>query len=167
MTSLGQAFVFNADDLAANRQGRLSADQATMFANVAAYGRRRSRIVLPIFGLLLLGTVALAIVTSGPDAGIGPFVVIGVMGGFMILLVAVFARRSSRDQAVKATGRVFAVAGTFTFDSSMDGNWFVEIGGARFPVDRLQLEALDEDASYRAYFLGTQPYQTLLSLEKA
>jgi hypothetical protein len=162
---LGRAFGFDAADLEANRAGRLSAEQARMFGAVARYGRRRTRIVLPLFVALLLGTVVLAGKSSGPDTGAALAVVV-VMGTFMVLLVAFFARRSHRDQAVQAAGRVLGVEGPWERDSNWDGIWLVRIGGADFGVELLQEQALAKDAVYRAYFLPTQPRQTLLSIER-
>jgi hypothetical protein len=94
---LGRAFGFDAADLEANRNGQLSAEQARMFAAVASYGRRRSRVLIPFLVLLLVGTGVLAVTTSGADA-LPALAVVVVMGTFMVALVAFFGRRTHRDR---------------------------------------------------------------------
>ena len=162
---LGQAFGFDAADLEANRAGRLSPEQAQMFAAVASYGRRRTRVLLPLLAVLLLGTAALAAVTSGPDAA-PALAVVGVMGSFILLLVWFFARRTHRDQAVQATGEVVTVEGPWSHDSDWDGDWTVRVGEFAFGVELLQEQALAEGAAYRVHFLPTEPRPTLLSIER-
>jgi hypothetical protein len=163
---LGQVFGFDEADLEANRAGRLSAEQARMFAAVASSGRRRSRVLLPLLAVLLLGTAVLAAATSGPDAA-PALAVVGVMGSFMLLLVWFFARRSHHDQAVQAEGRVVKIEGPWSHDSTWDGDWTVRIGEFAFGVELLQEQALAEGATYRVHFLLTEPRPTLLSIERA
>ena len=162
---LGRVFGFDADDLRANRSGRLSDQQARLFANAAASGRRRTRVVLPLFFGLLIGTVVLALATSGPET-VGALAVVGVMGGFMVLLVAVFARRSARDEAVKAAGEVVAVEAPVTLDTIRDGFWIIAIGPFTFAADEDGYGALEDGGTYRAHLLPTEPHALLLSIER-
>lgn len=170
---LGSVFGFDADDLEANRAGRLSDEQRRGFTTVATMTRRRSRRVLPVFFLLLAGAAVLAVVGSGSAEGVeldaetlGPVAVVAVMGTFMVSLIVFFGRRARRDQAVHAAGRVLRTEGRFEYDPTWDGTWGVDIGGVRFLVELLQYQALDDEAAYSAYYLATQPHATLLSIEE-
>ena len=163
---LGRLFLFDAEDLQANLAGRLSASQAQGFAAAASSGRRRTRVVLPIFGLLLGGTVVLAAANSGPDTA-AALAVVGVMVTFLVLLVGFFARRQGHTEAVHADGRVYTIEGPFEYDPSLDGTWRIRVGEFTFGVELLQYEGLDADATYRFAFLPTEPNATLLSLERA
>jgi hypothetical protein len=170
--TLGRLFFFEAADLAANREGRLSEEQARGFAVMARVGRRQSRRILPVFAFLLAATLAVVVVSTTSTNGgfstdaIAPLAAAGVMILFMVSLVLFFRRRSQGDEAVRALGQVRTVEGGFEYDPSWDGYWGIGIGGVRFPVELLQYEALAEGATYRAYYLATEPNATLLSLEK-
>ena len=115
---------------------------------------------------ILGGTVVLAAANSGPDTA-AALAVVGVMGTFMLVLVAFFARRHGQTQAVHATGRVYTIEGPFEYDPSLDGGWRIRVGEFTFGVELLQYEGLDDEAAYRFNFLPTEPNATLLSLERA
>lgn len=168
---LGRLFFFSEDDLAANRQGRLSPEQARGFATTAEVGRRSSRRTLPVFFVLLAAVVVVAVVTSASSTGTsagdtwGPIALVAGMGAFLCFLVWFFRRRTARSQAVQHEGVVLAVQGRFDYDPTWDNTFGIDIGGVRFLVELLQYQALDDQAEYRAYFLNTDPHATLLSIE--
>jgi hypothetical protein len=62
---------------------------------------------------------------------------------------------------------VVTVEGPWTQDSDWDGDWVIRIGEAVFHVELLQEQALADGAPYRAHFLPTEPYPTLLSIERS
>jgi hypothetical protein len=120
---------------------------------------------------LVVAAVATVGLVVGNGAATGqevllPLVLVAGMLTFLALLILFFRRRMRRDQAVHAAGQVYVVTDIPEQDNSLDGTWRIEMGGAYFGVELLQLQALDLEATYRAYFLATQPGQTLLSIER-
>jgi len=169
---LGNLFFFEATDLEANRHLQLSEEQARGFAHLEKLNRRHARRILPIFGFLLVVALVLAFVGSamGPT-GISrdTFVALGVAGVmvlFMVSLVAFFGRRTRRDEAVRRAGQVLVTQGPVEYDPSWDGYFGIDIGGVRFPAELLQYQALSDTATYRAYYLATEPTAMLLSFEQ-
>lgn len=164
---LMRAFDFDGDDLAANRDGRLSPRQQ---ANL-----RAARAVMLIIGAVMVGVTALSVTVmpllitsgeSGPAApgSLGPWgawLPLGVIG---LLVGGAFVRAywTHRDQFHGRLSVVEGEAGSMrrgAGPATMRGVGSVEVGGVAVPVpDPAQQAALRLGARYRVYYLrGSMP----------
>lgn len=165
--ALMRAFDFDGDDLAANRDGRLSSRQR---ANL-----RAGRAVMLIIGAVMVGVTALSVTVmplliaggeSGPAAPgslgrLGAWLPIGLIG---LLVGGAFARAywTHRDQLHGRLSVVEGEAGSTrrgAGPATMRGVGSVEVGGVAVPVlDPAQQAALRLGARYRVYYLrGPMP----------
>lgn len=167
-SALGQAFDFSADDLAANRSGRLSGDQETVWRNTVRgrdLGARRG-VRLLVFGIA--GAAAAAAVvgsrTPGTGAGAGIFVavVLGLIGGF----AGMFIVRGRRATRALRGAELRVSEGPFSWTSDLNGRWWGEVADARFGIDRLREERLTTGASYRVYWLPLDGSAWVQSIER-
>lgn len=161
---LGRAFTFDAEDLEANRRGRLSANQSLMFANAVRIGARRERRVLPIVGILLLAVAGTAVAESG--AALVPVAVVGVMSTFMVVLVLGFRRRDLASRRAMTAGVVETIEGPWELDTSLDGTWRVRVAGRLIGADLLAVQSLADGREYRFYVLKQDGLLAALSVER-
>ena len=96
--ALGSAFNFSANDLQANREERLSADQELMWRNtVRAWGHGAGR-GARMLGFGILGAAVAALVAGSRTPGMTASAWIGAGGilAFIALLGGIFLRRGRR-----------------------------------------------------------------------
>lgn len=147
--TLAQVFSFDAVDLAANRAGGLSPDQATMFANSARIARRTPR---RIAVLVLLAAVASLVMLKVQGMAtshlVVPAVAVGVVGSIVVAISLLNLRQAKvMDQpVVRVTEGVPSKRPSNTF-----GRWWLEVGGVRFSVDHGDIDLFDDRTVYRIY----------------
>lgn len=61
---------------------------------------------------------------------------------------------------------LLSVSGPFTWSSNLRSDWWGEIGGVRFPLDRLQQESLEDGANYRLNYLTVGDAAWVMSIER-
>ena len=167
--ALGRAFNFSADELEANRDGRLSSDQELMWRNtvrVWGHGTRRGALMLG-FGVLGAAVAAVAVGSRTPGTSAGSsIVVVVVILGFILLLGGFFVRRGRRATQALARAELRDAVGEFSWTSDLNARWWGRIGEARFGIDRLQEEALETGATYRVHYLPSDGAAWVLSIER-
>src|SRR5512134_880982 len=92
---LGSRFNFDAEDLRANGEGRLSAEQERMLSTAAAVmrrGERRTRVLLVVVFGAAIALVGVGIAVT-PGAGVASGVVAAVALAWILGLVAFFRAR--------------------------------------------------------------------------
>jgi hypothetical protein len=148
---LRQTFRFDAADLAANRDGRLSPRQAALLGA----GRAGMSLSLGVFSAVMLGSVGVVAFFNGrlhtPDSGRG----VGLAAGVAVLVIAI-GYLASRGHLSAARSRQPSVArGPVEILSETEHDCRVRIGGTvlRLPgVDAV--EAFRPGADYRLYYIA-------------
>ena len=165
---LGGRFGFDADDLRANDDGRLSDEQERMLAAAAAaMGRheRRTRVLLVVVFAAAIAAVAVGI-ASTPGAGLASGLVAAAILAWILGLVAFFRGRGRRTREAMETRRLRTAEGALAIRSDSTGTWWATVGGARFGVELLQAQAMTEGARYRVHHLDAPDGAVPLSLER-
>lgn len=166
---LGDAFVFDEEDLAANRAGELSAEQALLRENTIrarrAHGRRGIGMVVLAVAASVVGVVLTT--RSTPGAGAGTLAVgLAIVAGFGALLT-ILARRNAVSAERMERTRLERVEGEMAIDwEALRETFALLVGGVRFRVDRLQYESVTPGARYAVYYYEGPEGPWLLSLEK-
>ena len=167
--ALRRAFNFSANDLQANREERLSADQELMWRNtVRAWGHGTSRGVR-MLGFAILGAAVAALVVGSRTPGMTASAWIGVGGilAFIALLGGIFLLRGRRSTRALSRAELRVAVGEFNWTSDLNARWWGHIGDARFGIDRLQEEALESGATYRVHYLPSDGAAWVLSIERS
>jgi hypothetical protein len=160
--ALRQAFRFEAADLVANREGRLSPRQTALLGA----GRVGMWLSLGVFAAVMIGSVGLVaffnwrLGTPG-DAGGG----IGVAAAIAVVVIAIGFLASRRHMATASSRRVQVASGPVDILSETESDCRVRIGGTvlRLPgVDAV--EVFQSGAEYRVYYI-TGPVALILSGE--
>jgi hypothetical protein len=172
---LGDAFSFDADDLAANREGRLSSSQELILGNAAAIARRGEpwRRAMVAAALLFAAVAAGIAIAQTPGSGVGSGVVAGVIlagvgGGMVVALGKARSRRAMLEERTLHTTRAALKLKPTGMGATGGGStWRAQIGQVTFLVDARKLEALHEGERYRIHFLRRGAETMPLSLERA
>lgn len=159
---LRQAFRFEAADLAANREGRLSRRQTTLHRA----GRVGVQLSLAVFALVMLGTVGLVaffdwrLQTPG-GGGSG----IGVAAAVAVAVIAIGYVVSRRYLLAPRSRQLSVARGPVEILSDAPDDCRVRIGGTtlRLP-DAAALPAFHPGTEYRVYYLAA-PVAIVLSGE--
>jgi hypothetical protein len=164
---LREAFRFEAADLAANREGRLSPRQAALLHG----GRRGMQLSLAVFATVMLGTVGIAAFFNarlgerlgGPQGG--PLSGLGVPAGVALAVIVVGYFVSRPYLAAVRSPRLSAARGRVEIVSDALDDCRVRVGGTdlRLP-DADALPAFLPGVDYRVYYLAG-PVATVLSVE--
>jgi len=165
---LGERFMFGEADLVANRDGRVSDEQARGFdATVEVMTRREPRvlIVLAVVFAVVIGVVVVAVANT-PGGGLSGGVVAGVILAWIFAIILFFLHRGRRLTRAFAERRVLRAEGPLSIRTTSTGTWFAHVGQARFAVELLQAQALEEDAGYRVHYLDAPDGGIPLSLER-
>lgn len=167
--ALGQAFDFSSDDLEANRAGRLSSDQEIVWRNTVCARARGTRRGVTMVAVAVGGAAITAIVLGSrtPGTGAGAWVLVAVMLGLITVLAAGFMIRGHKGGAALATAELRVSEGPFSWSSDLNARWWGEVGDARFGMDRLQQERLDDGAVYRVWWLRLDGHAWVQSIERA
>lgn len=174
--SLADAFRFDEADLEHNRQGELTEAQTALLADVA---RRRgcargaaTAVILATLGLLWM---VLLIAGGLSGEGSGPLVALLVVTAVVLLLgggALLVGHRRSRDlrsgTVSTAEGPVATESVTMREQGSKVGDQYrVELGGVRLLVGtEAQMEAFEEGATYRVFYIADPPAHHVLSAER-
>jgi hypothetical protein len=160
--ALRQAFRFEAADLAANREGRLSPRQTVLLGA----GRAGMWLSLGVFTAVMLGSVGLvAFFNWRLDTPGGWERGVGIAGAVAALVVGIGYIVSRRHLSAAGSRHVMVARGPIEILSETDQNCRVRIGGTvlRLPgVDTV--EAFQSGAEYRLYYLAG-PVAMILSGE--
>jgi hypothetical protein len=165
---LGSRFGFDAEDLRANGDGHLSGEQERMLEAASAAMRRserRTRILLVVVFGAAAALVAVAIAVT-PGAGVAAGVVAGVALAWILGLVAFFRARGRRTREAMEAGRLRTSEGALSIATDATGTWWATVGGARFGVELLQAQAMEEGVRYRVHHLAAPDGAVPLSLER-
>ena len=123
---LGSRFDFDAEDLRANTDGRLSDEQERMLAAAAAaMGRheRRTRVLLVV---VFAGAIALlaAGIAATPGGGLVPAIVAAAILAWILGLVAFFRARGRRTREAMEQRRLLTAEGPLTIASDSTTGWW-------------------------------------------
>ena len=167
---LGDAFVFDEVDLAANRAGELSPDQALIRRNTVSATERHGRrsVVMVVIAAVAAAVSVVMVVRATPGAGVGTLLTgLGIVAALTVVLT-VLARRNRVLAAGMARARLAHVEGAMDADwEAMMETYVLIVGGVRFRVDRLQYESVTPGARYAVHYLEGGPHGPwLLSLER-
>lgn len=165
---LGARFMFDADDLAANGRGELSAEQERMFSTTVRVMRTRERRVgwslVVVFSIVIAGVV-LAVVTT-PGGSLAGGLVAGGALAWILGIIAFFRRRGRRMTQALDERRMLTAEGPLNVRTSATGTWYAHVGAARVGIDRYQSEVLEEDGLYRVHYLDAPDGSIPLSIER-
>jgi hypothetical protein len=169
---LRRAFSFDADDLAANRVGQLTARQEATVDAIRASRRQRLALIWGILGLALVPTVILLLVFQNSETirrQWTMFIPLGVaivlIAGF-ILIETIADYRRTHDLRQRRISQIEGIAARSSARHVRYLAHFLEIGPVRFeitPTD--QWEAIDEGQPYRVFYIASPPKHTILSIE--
>ncbi len=166
---LGDRFMFDAEDLAANTRGAVSAEQARMLDATAGVMARREPRVMGMLGVVFLIVIAAVVVglAATPGGGATGGIVAAVILAWILAIVLFFMRRGRRLRHTMEERDVLTAEGPLSIRTTATGTWYAHVGPARFSVDRYQSEVLQEDARYRVHYLDAPDGGIPLSLERA
>lgn len=165
---LGSRFNFDAEDLRANDEGRLSDEQDRMLATAARVMARhegRTRVLLIVVFAAAIAAVAVGIAVT-PGGGLAPAIIAAAILAWILGLVAFFRARGRRTREAMEQRRLRTSEGTLAIRSDATGIWWATVGGARFGVELLQAQAMTEGARYRVHHLDAPDGAVPLSLER-
>ena len=145
---LGGRFGFDADDLRANDEGRLSDEQERMLSAAA------------------IAAVGVGIAAT-PGGGLASGIVAAAILAWILGLVAFFRSRGRRTREAMEQRRLRTAEGALAIRSDSTGTWWATVGGARFGVELLQAQAMTEGARYRVHHLDAPDGAVPLTLERA
>ncbi|MCA9920022.1 MAG: hypothetical protein KC445_18825 [Anaerolineales bacterium] len=164
-------FKFNQQDLAANREGKLSAAQAARWAEAGQWSKSVTETVIPL-GITLL-FIIIGIVMSlnsvRPQVGILIYTVCAIFAG----LVARFLSQLTRSAKLETTPTVAQAEGTAKLtdeigydEHSSSRRYRLEIEHYTFQLfTKAQFEALKSGERYAVYFMDDEN-QYIVSIEK-
>lgn len=165
---LGERFMFEEADLEANRRGVVSDEQARGFeatARVMTRGAARSRVILTIVFAVVIALVVAGI-SATPGGGPAAGLVAGGILAWILLIVAFFMRRGKRLTRAFEEHRVLTAEGPLSIRTSVTETWYAHVGKARFAVELLQAQAMEEGAEYRVHYLEAPDGAIPISLER-
>jgi membrane protein implicated in regulation of membrane protease activity len=165
---LGSRFGFDAEDLRANDDGRLSDEQERMLSAAASAMARhegRTRVLLVVVFGAAIAAVAVGIAVT-PGGGPASALVAAAILAWILGLVAFFRARGRRTREAVEQRRLRTSEGTLAIRTDSTGTWWATVGGARFGVELLQAQAMTEGARYRVHHLDAPDGAVPLSLER-
>lgn len=165
---LGARFMFEESDLDANRRGEVSDEQARGFDQTVRVMRRgagRSRVVLTIVFALVIALVVAGI-SATPGGGLAAGLVAGGILAWILLIITFFMRRGKRLTDAFEQRRLLTAEGPLSIGTSVTETWWAHVGQARFAVELLQAQAMEEGAPYRVHYLEAPDGAIPLSLER-
>lgn len=164
---IGSRFFFTAEDLDANRDGRLSAEQERLLGVTVdvqeRHAHRATWMVAVVMGLAIVLTgIALAATPGGGPAAVAVAAVI--LAGVMGLVLWAMARGRRTREALRGR-RLQLAEGTLRVRTTSTGHWRARVGAADFGVELDQAQALREDGRYRVHYLQLPDGAMPLSIE--
>jgi hypothetical protein len=162
---LGQAFRFDAGDLRANRQGRLSPRQD---ARLRA-GLTGMRLSLAVFAVVMLGTLGVVAFSNwnltGSALGEGGPVAMGVIAAVVGVVIALGVWQSRGFMTAARSRRIQVATGLAEVVSEGPDEYHVRVGPTRLRLaSEEQLQALSPGTEYAVYYLAGR-VSTVLSAE--
>jgi hypothetical protein len=160
--ALRQALRFEAADLAANREGRLSPRQTALLGA----GRAGMWLSLGVFGMVMLGSVGLvAFFNRRLDTPGGWHSGVGVAAAVAVVVIAIGYVTSRRHISVAGSRQLLVARGPVEVLSETEQDCRVRIGGTALRLPGVDtVEAFQPGAEYRVYYLAG-PVATILSGE--
>jgi hypothetical protein len=159
--ALREAFRFDANDLAANRAGRISPRQDALLAA----GRRGMRLGLAVFAAVMVGSVGLVaffdrqLQTPGGPAGLA------VAAGLALFVIVVGYFQSRRYLSAAGSRKLSAAQGPAEIVSDSENDCRMRFGGTSLRLPgAAALEAFEPGHEYRVYYLAG-PVAHVLSAE--
>ncbi len=166
--AIGRAFNFSAEDLAENREGRLTADQEQMWRNtVRAWERGTGRGAKMLgLGIAAAAVAALVVGSQTPGTDSTTWIVTGAILAFVALLGFAFIRRGQSATVALGRATLREAVGEFSWTSDLNARWWGQVGEARFGIDRLQEASLETGGTYRVHYLPSDGAAWVLSIER-
>lgn len=172
---LGREFGFDEADLAANREGRLSAEQELIRENTAAYTRRRAPRIRALLAIVF--AVAIALVVYGATVAPGGSATGGIVGAIILVWVAgiiwFFMRKNRPYQEALDKGEILTVEGGVSFEPVAfdqgvgEATYHVLVEDKKyFSVFSDQMDALTDGGRYRFYYMDIAIGKAIYSLER-
>lgn len=163
VAEIARVFAFDGDDLAANRQLRLSEHQRAAFAHSARLARRRPRRIALLVVLAVAASLAMLAMQGAPPAQLG---VAGAAAGAVGLVIVLVARLNRRSARAMETATVKTAVGVPELSPSMtQGRWWLTVQGVRFSVDVADTRLFRDGMTYRIYYAEVWPGPAILSVD--
>jgi hypothetical protein len=172
---LGRDFGFDAADLAANREGRLSAEQELLRKNTVAYNRRRMPRIKVMLVIVFAGAIALVVygVSVTPGGSLTGGVVAAVILAWIAGIIWFFMRKNRPYQEALERGELLTVEGVVSFDSvafdqgAGGATYRVLVDGKKYStIFGDQMDALTDGGRYRFYYMDVAIGKAIYSLER-
>ena len=169
---LRQAFDFNVEDLAANREGRLTLHQKELVRGQLKVARTSSFIaLLVVFGSVFLFVAIAVFANQGPIPKQAiPYLIGTALLFFAIVgLVTFIGLRRLRDLRAEKISTIQGPVrlATKRFNHGRWTGYYAQIRNIRFQLtSEAQFKALVDDNAYQIYFIQYPPTQVILSLEE-
>ena len=169
---LRQAFDFNVEDLAANREGRLTLHQNELIRGQLRLARASSFIaLLVVFGSVFLFVAMAVFANQGPIPKQAiPYLIGTALLFFAIVgLFTVIGLRRLRDLRAEKISTVHGPIHLITkrFKHGRWTGYYAQVSDIRFQLtSEAQFKALVDDNAYQIYFIHYPPTQVILSLEE-
>lgn len=172
---LGREFGFDEKDLAANREGRLSAEQELIAKNAAAYSRRQMPRIKAL--VVIAFAVAIALVVYGVSVTPGGSLTGGIVAAVILAWIAgiiwFFMRKNRPYQEALERGELLTVEGVVSFapvafDESVGGATYrVLIDDKKyFTIFGDQMDSLTDGARYRFHYMDIAIGKAIYSVER-
>lgn len=167
-------FEFNADDLAANRNGTATERQLARVKTVSSKGQFQVLIMLGVM-VLIIGAVLVFTPTGASLRQVyaeNPTVVTAGLGGSLLLYALIMAFYFIRSRSA-GNGKVSSVTGQFKLVGrpvrSLDQTIYqrVKIGKRNFYLTDVQASTFTVGTNYRVYFAGGGQMAQIVSVEQA
>ena len=167
--AIGSRFLFDAEDLRANSEGRLSAEQERGLDATVAVMRRREPRVMVMLVIVFAAVIALVVVAiaSTPGGDLTSGIVAGVILAWILGIIAFFRARGRRTREAMEARRLMVAEGPLSIATDSTMAWHATVGEARFGVELYQSQVLTEGSWYRVYYLRIPDGAMPLSLEPA
>jgi len=169
---LAAEFMFDEQDLWANRNGRFSDSQRRLLVNtVAAVRRPRPGLKVALFVLFgALVVLSAAVVAGSGGSGAQFAIVIAILAGFGAVIGGLRRQMASRA-ARMLTAPLQVVAGTAAVSLHTSGgasaltSYRLTVGDRRFVLDSSRADAFVNGSPYRVYFIEALAGPMILSVE--
>lgn len=145
---IATAHGFRLDALAANRAGRLTAEQAQELHRcwMCTFG----------YGVLIVAVFVFLGIAVDESAQIALIVVGGLAGGLFMILAISLRRSSARELAAGAVAHLDGLLYVSTrtdSDESSTVNYFYRVQGQEFATSRAASQTIDPHQTYRVYYM--------------
>jgi len=162
---------FTAEDLSANRAGRLSDAQQVLVRSKQRSYVRNGGIALAVMWAIFTALLIVSVISEGAkpqDLAVLPFVIAGMTLIFAAVGVGsrIHARELLRGQIRMVEGQAVTKRAKYTTRYGRGISYVLRIGRQKFLMtSERELDAFETGAHYRVYYIWYTPLHILLSAE--